>query len=493
MYLLERGSAPVPGFKLKGKHMRNSKVWIPAILGIAAFLFFATVYPYHLRFSEQYQMFLFTGEYFLSFMNRPGGFAAYIGAFLTQFAYIPVLGALVNAALIALTAFLSGLCIEKALSRPAGSMQILPAATLFCMMCNENFKLAGAVAFVMILIFLRIMVQSRSAVVLVLGQALLYWLAGGMAMQAIVLLPVYAYMCGGKTARTLLICASASGLCLLAAILLCQYPPMRLLFGTEYFRYPVLFAAQWLFCLAMILPLVICRKRWMRAAALLGCAVAAVIMPDMKKERTIRYDYLAYRGRFKEIIEMAEKKTPQTRIQMNSLNLALAATSKVNRLYDFPQNGVQGIMPPYRRDFVSTLTLAEILWRSGQTAAAQVYVFEAQECIPDYQKSARCYMRLAETAIVMGTYEVAEKYLSALSHTLFYSGWARNAMAYLGNEQKIASHDVWGRQRDYMYDEDFYYDVNNFGLMLYRLVKANPNNVVAQNLLTAYQALADNN
>lgn len=473
--------------------MSNGKVWISTLPGIAAFLFFALVYPYHLRFAEQYQMFLYTGEYFLGFMNRPGGFAAYIGAFLTQFAYIPVLGALVNASLVSFTTFLSGLCIEKALSRPAAGMQILPAAALFCMMCNENFKLAGALAFVMILIFLRVMLQPRSALALVLGQAILYWLAGGMAMQAIILLPVYACMCGGKPVRTFLLCAAASGLCLVAAILLCQYPPIRLLFGTEYFRYPVLFAAQWFFCLAMILPLVIGRKRWMRVAAILGCVVAAAVMPDMKKERTIKYDYFAYRGRFKEIIEMAEKKTPQTRIQMNSLNLALAATSRIDRLYDFPQNGVQGIMPPYSRDFVGTLTLAEILWRSGQTAAAQVYVFEAQECIPDYQKSARCYRRLAETAIVMGTYEVAEKYLSALSHTLFYSSWARNAMTYLGDEQKIASHDVWGRQRDYMYDEDFYYDVNNFALMLYRLVKANPNNVVAQNLLVAYQALANKN
>ena len=462
-------------------------------MGIAAFLFFAFIYPYHLRFAEQYQMFLYTGEYFLSFMNRPGGFAAYIGAFLTQFSYIPVLGAFIYAAMVALTAYLAGRCIEKAKPGSPWGLQIIPAAALFCMMCNENFKLAGAVGFVMLLLFLLLALRSSSAVGLALGQLALYWLAGGMAVQAVVLLPAYAFGSNGRPFRTFILCAAGAGVGVLSAILLCQYPPMRLLFGTEYFRFPVLFAAQWFFCLSMILPLLVSRKRWLMAVAILGCAVAAVIMPDMKKERTIKYDYLAYRGKFNEIIKMAEKKAPQTRIQMNSLNLALAATSKVNRLFDFPQNGVQGIMPPYSRDFVSTLTLAEVLWRSGQTAAAQVYVFEAQECIPDYQKSARCYRRLAETAIVMGTYEVADKYLSALSHTLFYSGWAKAAKTYLGNEQKIENHDVWGRQRDYMYDEDFYYDVNNFGLMLYRLVKANPNNTVAQNLLIAYQALSKEN
>ena len=472
--------------------MDISKARVPAILGIASFLFFWLVYPNHLRFAEQYQMFLYTGDYFCSFFNRPGGFAAYLGAFFTQFAYIPALGALVYASFISLTAVLAGACIGKAVPRQSWSLQVLPAAALFCTMCNENFKLSGAVAFVMLLAFVLLVIKTDSSAVIVAGQALLYWLAGGIALQAVILLPVYAYFCGYKTWKTLLLSAVSSFVSLLPAMLLCQYPPLRLVFGTEYFRFPVLFAGQWFFCLAMLLPLFIHRYSWMRVVALVCCAVLFILMPDMKKERTMKYDHLAYRGKFNEIIKLAEKKKPQTRIQMNCLNLALAATSNINRLYDFPQNGVQGIMPPYSRDFVSTLTLAEVLWRSGQTAAAQVYVFEAQECIPDYQKSARCYKRLAETAIVMGTYEVAGKYLTALSHTLFYSGWAKKAAAYLGDEQKISGHDVWGRQRDYMYDEDFYYDVNNFGLMLYRLVQSNPANTVAKNLLIAYQSLANN-
>ena len=45
-------------------------------------------------------------------------------------------------------------------------------------------------------------------------------------------------------------------------------------------------------------------------------------------------------------------------------------------------------------------------------------MFEAMEAIPDYKKSGRAYMRLAETNLINGQYAVAAKYLRALQHYL---------------------------------------------------------------------------
>lgn len=42
-------------------------------------------------------------------------------------------------------------------------------------------------------------------------------------------------------------------------------------------------------------------------------------------------------------------------------------------------------------------------------------MFEAMEAIPDYKKSGRAYMRLAETNLINGQYAVAAKYLLALA------------------------------------------------------------------------------
>jgi hypothetical protein len=69
---------------------------------------------------------------------------------------------------------------------------------------------------------------------------------------------------------------------------------------------------------------------------------------------------------------------------------------------------------------------------------AQRTVFEAQEAILDFQKSARCYKRLAQTNLIIGSYEVARKYLMALQKTLFYRDWANETLPLLGNEEAIA-------------------------------------------------------
>lgn len=56
---------------------------------------------------------------------------------------------------------------------------------------------------------------------------------------------------------------------------------------------------------------------------------------------------------------------------------------------------------------------------------SQWAAFEAMEYIPNYNKSVRSVKRLAETAIVTGQYQLAQKYLSILDETLFYGKWAQ--------------------------------------------------------------------
>src|SRR5665648_797293 len=70
--------------------------------GIIVFLFFAFIYPFHLNYQEQYQLFLFTGDYFFGYMAKPGGFSDYIGNFFTQFFFYSWVGAIIIALLLTL-------------------------------------------------------------------------------------------------------------------------------------------------------------------------------------------------------------------------------------------------------------------------------------------------------------------------------------------------------------------------------------------------------
>ena len=120
---------------------------------------------------------------------------------------------------------------------------------------------------------------------------------------------------------------------------------------------------------------------------------------------------------------------------------------------------------------------------------AQRTVFEAQEAILDFQKSGRCYKRLAQTNLINGSYEVARKYLTALKKTLFYRDWANETISLLGNEEAIAKHPEYGHLRQSAYDKDFYFSDHVTPEMLEDLYFSNTDNRLAYQYLLAYYML----
>ena len=132
---------------------------------------------------------------------------------------------------------------------------------------------------------------------------------------------------------------------------------------------------------------------------------------------------------------------------------------------------------------------AEAFYQLGMIHVAQRTVFEAQEAILDFQKSARCYKRLAQTNLIIGSYEVARKYLTALQETLFYRDWANETLSLLGDEKAIAQHPEYGRLRQYAYDEDFYFSDHVTPEMLESLFFSNTDNRLAFDYLRAYYML----
>ena len=69
------------------------------LVGIGMFVFWYVAYPHALSYQEQYQLFLWTGDYFIEKISLPGGFADWLGEFIVQFFYVEWLGALLLALL----------------------------------------------------------------------------------------------------------------------------------------------------------------------------------------------------------------------------------------------------------------------------------------------------------------------------------------------------------------------------------------------------------
>ena len=275
--------------------------------------------------------------------------------------------------------------------------------------------------------------------------------------------------------------------------------------GSHYHRYPEvvpwLLYAAWLS--AILLPLIahavstslpsLKGRGWGWGLSGFLFLVMGVLVwknANMKAERVMGYDFMARFQQWNRILETINREKPNNQIGVTVQNLALAMHGQlVDHLFDYNQNGLLGLLPDVGTDATSPLPTAEAFYQLGMVAVAQRTVFEAQEAILDFQKSGRCYKRLAQTYLIQGDYAVARKYLAALQKTLFYRAWANETLPLLGDEAAIDKHPEYGRLRQMDYKEDFYFGDHVTADMLERLYFSNTDNRLAFQYLVAYYML----
>lgn len=487
-----------------GKAEKYFRFAIPAVIFAAAAAFFGIGYRYHICHQEQFQLFEFTAGYLLSTIAVPGGPADWAGRFLTQFYIFGWAGALINAALITVIYLL---CTKAAKGRSVISrtLLILPAAAFIIFLTDER-SLPGALVAVTVAIAAAVLVRkikSRKVrgLAVILCTPLLYWLCGPVAILFPILSARETHPAAAVTSLIL-----AVGMPFAASLLLHQ-SLKALALGVHYSRYitvipEVLWIAVGLTALLCNLPDIRIRKRAPETVLRIFCLIAVTAVSvwavnrnaDFKKEEMMAYDYLSRNQSWEEIVGLARAKQPDRPLSVSTLNLALSQTGKMPEdMFKFYQNGTAGLFPPFSRVFTTPLSTAEIFWHLGLINAAQHFTFEAQEAIPDFQKSGRCYRRLAETNLVNGDYAVAAKYLNALSHTLFYRNWAEEISLLLGDEEAIAAHPVYGATRKARcHEKDSWFKDTAVDTVLMDIVNEQPDNRTAKEYLLSWYLLERN-
>ena len=209
---------------------------------------------------------------------------------------------------------------------------------------------------------------------------------------------------------------------------------------------------------------------------------------DWNKEEWMRYDFMVRMNMWNRIMMQADRKNPDNPTTVSCLNLALAKTGRMeDHQFDYFQNGPDGLLPEFIRTFTGPVSTGEIYWQLGMVNTAQRFAFEAQEAIPDFQKSARCYRRLAETNIINGDLDVARKYLSTLENALFYRRWARETRALLDAGKIFESRPELARAKDLRLKEhDFLFSDTEMDSMLGLLYVENPDNEMALRYLLSW-------
>lgn len=512
------------------KHLQGI---LSLLFAVAVALFWAFPYRCALSYQEQYQLFLFTPSYFTERISVPGGLADYVGEFITQFYYVYAIGAI----LLALVFF----CLQRltwVLMRRSGVSQswyllsFIPAVALWALMGNENVLLSFAIALLGMeeLMFHYIIVRDHSrgwvapAVYLLIAVPVGYWLFGpvviGVALSATYnpyrpyetsqTLPERAVKSNSQTLLTPYGWALLSVLYFVAIVWLCghflQYPYYKLFGGINYFRYPgIIPVMQWVVAALFALPLVVFYlprlegKKAVRAeiAQLTIIVLATVPLLHFSFDRAtyelIDYDYLVRTHQWQRIIERAEKRQASSPMSVSCVNLSLAMQGQLcDRLFEFYQNGAEGLFPTFTRDMTSPLPTAEAFYQLGMVNDAERYAFEAQEAIPNYRKSGRLTRRIAQCEIINGNYAVAAKYLRMLEHSLFYRQWAKSQERFLYNSAAVKADPEYGRLGDIRIKRhDYLFSDQEMDQMLGLLLVDNKkyDNRMAYEYLIAYELL----
>lgn len=501
------------------------KTWKPLLsllFGVAVVIFWSVPFVGGLCFQEQYQMFLFDTGYFLERIVLPGGLADYISEFLVQFYYMPVLGgAIIALLLMGIQAAVWGLMKQYGARHdfPSYLLSFLPSIALWCAMGDQNILLSFVVALFGALLMGWIHNRFHNRLVKVVFElvstALVYWFLGPVVF-------LYAALMIGDTLKNAKQKGNVfSGIGYSAVILILtvawillttqtlQYPLYRIFAGLNYYRYPGTISPLPFVVMvwAVVIPflgMIPCHRKFLQklqqSKVVMALSYVLVIVAswfgikasfDEMTYELIDYDFLVRTEQWDKIIEKAEKKPATTPLSVSCVNLALSQKGMLaDRLFEFYQNGGEGLFPTFTRDMISPVSTAEIFFRLGMVNDAERYMFEAQEAIPNYRKSARLTRRIIECDIINGNYKVAAKLLRRLQKTLFYSNWANQTMALLGNEKAINRHPIYGKLRKYREKkQDFLFSDREMDQMLGLLFLNDNHNKMAYEYLMCYELL----
>ena len=424
---------------------------LSVLVGIGMFLFWYVAYPHALSYQEQYQLFLWTWDYFIDKISLPGGFADWLGEFIVQFYYVEWLGAL----LLALLFVALQRSTAKLLPKAWCLLSLVPVVVLLWLMGDINVLLSLPVAIVLALAMAGVRRKSGKSGEIILIP-IIYWLIGP-AVWLYVLIRViqlgwrHLWTAGWIVAVQVVV----------YVWMLPQWPLQQAMTGLSYYRVPLHYP-QW-------------------------------SGYDKDMYELIRQDYLVRNERWDDIVKRAGECQVKTPFWSNCVNLALSQKRLLaDRMFDFYQSGENALVMPRTRDLTSMLPSAEAFWRLGMVNSAQRYMFDTQESILNGKKSGRCTKRIAECMIVNGHYQTAAKQLDLLKKSLFYRSWAKEAEAMMKDETKVNTHPVYGRLRLLRYKESFLYSYEEIDKMFGLLFMNNQDNKMALDYFMGQMLLKGN-
>lgn len=476
-------------------------------------VYFYTACRYQLLFMEQQELFLYTRTYLIDYLQQPGGVTGYIGAFLLQFFYHPLVGA----AILGLSGGALFLLLNrsvKSVVRPelAFLLAFFPPLLLFTLQHDHALLPSMAVSLLFSLAGVRLgfAVKHRVSRIAVRGVILLFLLfVGGVS----VWIPLLAFVVDevriSQPKRFAGPMIWLAGLVLLFWVLLSRlyltWLPSDLLLanltlrGGIPFFLPLLlllwFTSLALVLLPLILPdrIALAEERhhaagYRQAGPFLLIAVLAFWavkwVGNRNTEQILHIDHAVMMQDWPEALELCKAYPEPHSVVWQYANLSLFMQGRLlDDFLSFSSSDFDPLFLPFTPNNLIPLFGQEVYYQMGLMNESVRWAFEASVANPQGTQS-RLLRRLAQANLVNRKYEVAGKYLTLLEQSLYYRRWARQMKLSLSDT--LSDNLVWVKsKRDLLPQEDFFSRGHPI-LFLEDYVALQPGNKMAFEYLMAY-------
>jgi len=488
-----------------------------------------------LLYQREMPAFITTVAFFRGFLDRPGGVAAYVSAFLMQSCWYPWLGAVLITVIAGLICLVTRGLIGAMTDRPVGPwVSFVPVVLL--VMVHGQYKhlpmtsLALLAALGLANLYVRIGLRSfpvRLAIFAVLAAGL-DWAAGGMVVLFGALCGVFELLKERRIALGALCILFAAALPFIVAA--CSYRvdtvrafvplvPYRggmvLLLSRPLSVQVAIHVVLLLFFPAALvissLRVDLWRKvrllgRWAAPAEPTGSwtpvslggflvvgALLALVSFNADANARLRIDYHADHGNWEAVLENARRLSPEwyDLVVVHEVNRALYHAGRLPReMFSYPQKDVRGALTSEQNNLLAYRKLAQLFLELGRVNMAQHWGHMAQET---HGESPPLLKLLVKVSVLKRRIPLARTYLRALAKHLLWRGWAREQLRRLETDPLMTSDREIAYLRSVMVSEDYRY--GGFGgvtwtQFLTQPLQTNPRNRMAFEYLMMYFMLA---
>jgi len=468
-----------------------------SVAGIVLFAYLQTYCKYHFYFVEQNQLFQNTFQYWMEHLAHPGGFAETLSGFLVQFFVVHYAGAIVTAILLVSAGWLTSRILRRI--DPAINLDILclfVTVTLLFIHFSFNYMLYGTIAYLMALGFLYIAVginsYSRRLIFHHTAVLLLFILAGPVSLLYAVVACVYetVFHSGIRSLYSFLIILFAVLISLLSVHFTFSNDFRFALLPDEYYH-RLLKPQDVIYFSWIVLPVIFLAARYLHrkksgkmqkiASSILQIALVIILcvygIPRYKDTPATyiikQFDYYSRTSQWDKILEHSKGEMTNY-VQLNYVNMALNEKGEIgNRMFAFDQRGEQGLVIEWNPTAAISTLLSDVYFAMNDIAASQEMAFKAYQCAM-YSENPRNLMRLIETNIIYGEYDIAERYICELEKTLFYGKWAAFRRRFLYNDAEVEADYLLGFKRSCLPKKNFLANIDGIEVDLQRIAEHNP-------------------